>query len=107
MLNQGVERKPDPTLVAAGSRTLNALLADARTMHRVAGLWLAHRLGDAVIRDGGEDAGAQLLDRVNHAAQRAIDPMERRWADRARRRIESTVRDRWSQRAQALQEAAA
>lgn len=104
------ERKPDLTLVAAGSRTLAALLADSRTMHRVAGLWLAHRLGDAVVRTtqaGGEDLGAQLLDRVNHAAARAIDPMERRWADRARERLESCVRERWSRRAPALEETAA
>jgi hypothetical protein len=97
------------TLAAAGSRTLAALLADSRTMHRVAGLWLAHRLGDAVVRSGfdGKEHGSDLLDRVTHAAGRAIDPMERLWAQRARERLEAGLRERWSKRAPALEEAAA
>lgn len=103
------EKQRGAALVAAGSRTLAALIADNRTMHRVAGLWLAHRLGDAVVRsdNGGEDQGSALLDRVAHASGRAIDPMERFWAERARTRLEVTLRDRWSRRAPALEEAAA
>lgn len=99
-------------LATAGSRTLAALLTDPRTMHRVAGLWLAHRLGDAVVRSDsagrtGREHGAQLLDRVAHAAGRAIDPMERHWAQRARERLEGSLRERWSTRAPKLEEAAA
>lgn len=106
------DRQARAALAAAGSRTLAALLADARTMHRVAGLWLAHRLGDAVVRNdsgggNGKDQASNLLDRVTFAAGRAIDPMERLWAERARERLEGSLREQWSQRAPVLEEAAA
>ncbi|MDP1662957.1 MAG: hypothetical protein Q8L55_13660, partial [Phycisphaerales bacterium] len=55
----------------------------------------------------GREHGAQLLDRVAHAAGRAIDPMERHWAQRARERLEGSLRERWSTRAPKLEEAAA
>lgn len=101
----------DASLVNAGSRTLAALLADQRTMHRVAGFWLAHRLGDAVVRDaagaGGKELATQLLDRVSHAAGRAIDPMERFWAERSRERLEGCLREQWAKRATVIEEAAA
>lgn len=104
-------RAREAALVNAGSRTLAALLADSRTMHRVAGFWLAHRLGDAVVRGtdtaSGKELGTQLLDRVAHAAGRAIDPMERLWAEHARERLEGSLREQWATRAPALEEAAA
>ncbi len=83
-------------MLAAGSRTLAGLLSDARVMHRVAGLWLTERVGGALSSD------SELLDRVKHVGERAIDPMEKSWAARAKGRIEHEVRVQWAERAQEL-----
>lgn len=76
----------DKTLTAASSRTMDALITDARGMHRIAGLWLvqrlAHRLSDR----------ESLIEKIDALAPSADSPLESLRIRLARQRLDAELR---------------
>jgi hypothetical protein len=75
----------DKTLLAASSRTMDALLTDARSMHRVAGLWLVHRMAHRL------PDHASLLHKLEALTPQADTPLESLRIRLARQRLTSEL----------------